>query len=91
MKTASNFNITCNSFLQELDTALLKLYAELNSLELESLIVSFQGNASDCENWLAKYGHHHAMALLYQCKGSHDQALSIWARWGGGEEWVYGF
>jgi len=69
----------------EVDTALLKLYAEMSSPELESVIVSFTGDAEDCESYLAKYGHHHAMALLYRFKARHEQALAIWSRLLAGE------
>jgi AraC-like DNA-binding protein len=66
----------------EIDTALLKLYAETNSGDLVSFIVSSSAcDVEDCESWLDKYGHHHAMALLHKYRSDNDKALSIWIRW----------
>ncbi len=71
-------------FYQEIDTALLKLYAETNSPELVSFIVSSSAcDVEDCEGWLQKYGHHHALALLYKYRADNDKALAIWTKYAG--------
>ena len=71
----------CFLLYQEIDTALLKLYAENNSPDLVSFIVSSSAcDMEDCDAWLQKYGHHHAMALLHKYRGDNDKAIAVWIR-----------
>ncbi|XP_053384249.1 transforming growth factor-beta receptor-associated protein 1-like [Mercenaria mercenaria] len=66
---------------QEIDVALLKLYAERNSPELVPLVEEDSGcELKDCVEWLEKYNRHHALALLYKYHGDNDKALNIWTR-----------
>ncbi|KAK3103798.1 hypothetical protein FSP39_021971 [Pinctada imbricata] len=68
-------------FKQEIDTALLKLYAEMNSPELIPLIAVDTGcDLKDCVEWLEKFHRYHALALLYKYHSDHDKALHIWQR-----------
>lgn len=70
-----------HGFKQEIDEALLKLYAEINSAELLPLIEVDSGcDLKDCVEWLERYGRHHALALLYRYHGENDKALNIWSR-----------
>jgi len=65
----------------ELDTALLKLFAELKPSELLGLIDSNGGcDVVDCVSWLEKFSRFHAQALLYHFHGDNDKALNIWTR-----------
>ena len=71
---------------QELDTALLKLYAETDSSELIALIASEPAcDMQDCITWLEKCKRYHAQALLYKYHGENDKALNIWTRIASGE------
>ena len=71
---------------QEIDTALLKLYAETDSSELIALIASEPAcDMQDCSTWLEKHKRYHAQALLYKYHGDSDKALSIWIKIGDGE------
>ncbi|XP_060603083.1 transforming growth factor-beta receptor-associated protein 1-like [Ruditapes philippinarum] len=66
---------------QEIDVALLKLYAERNSAELLPLVEEDSGcDLKDCVEWLEKYQRHHALGLLYKYHGDNDKALNIWTR-----------
>ena len=68
-------------FSQEIDGALLKLYAETNSPELLALVAVDTGcDLRDCVEWLAKYGRFHALALLYKYHGENDKALAVWTK-----------
>ena len=68
-------------FFQEIDVALLKLYAEVNSSELLPLIEGEPGcDLKDCVDCLQKYERYHALALLYKYHGENDKALSLWTR-----------
>ena len=72
--------------LQEIDTALLKLYAETDSSELTALIASEPAcDMQDCSTWLEKYKRYHAQALLYKYQGDNDKALSVWIKIASGE------
>ncbi|XP_062566210.1 transforming growth factor-beta receptor-associated protein 1-like [Saccostrea cucullata] len=73
-------------FKQEIDVALLKLYAELNSEGLIPLISNDSGcDLNDCVEWLGKYERYHALGLLYRLHSDHDKALGIWQRLVNGE------
>ncbi|KAJ8299668.1 hypothetical protein KUTeg_023728 [Tegillarca granosa] len=73
-------------FKQEIDIALLKLYAEVNSPELIPLIAVDTGcDLKDCVDWLEKYNRYHALALLYKYHSENDKALHIWTRLVNGE------
>ncbi|XP_052801707.1 transforming growth factor-beta receptor-associated protein 1-like [Mya arenaria] len=73
-------------FKQEVDVALLKLYAEINSPELLPLIEVDSGcNLKDCAECLEKYDRHHALAMLCKYHGDNDKALNIWSRLVNGE------
>ena len=67
---------------QEVDTALLKLYAEINALELEAFIAAGEINCDvkDCCDWLEKSKCYHALALLHRHAHDHDRALKVWAK-----------
>lgn len=72
----------------EIDTALLKLYAELGqSKELESLLESpfFSGDFQSCLAWLKDRRLHHAQALLLLRNGKRAEALSLWCQMISGE------
>ena len=65
--------------MQEVDTALLKLYAELDPPSLAKFISADRScNSPDCLDYLKKHQCHHAQALLHHCHGNNDQALQIW-------------
>ena len=67
---------------QEVDTALLKLYAEINAPELEAFIAAGEINCDikDCCDWLEKSKCYHALALLHRHARDHDRALKVWAK-----------
>jgi elongation factor P--beta-lysine ligase len=67
---------------QEVDTALLKLYAETNAPELEAFIVAGEitCDVKDCCDWLEKSKCYHALALLHRHAHDHDKALKVWAK-----------
>lgn len=68
-------------YLQEIDVALLKLYAETNSPELQTLVAVDTGcDLVDCVEWLTKYQRFHILALLYKYHGEHDKALGVWTK-----------
>ena len=70
----------CHIF-QEIDVALLKLYAEVNSSELLPLVEAETGcDMKDGAEWLEKYKRHHALAILSNHHGDNDRALNIWSR-----------
>ena len=66
--------------LQEVDTVLLKLYAEGCSPELEAHVTAATCEVSDCVKWLEEYDRHHALALLYRHHGDNDKALQVWTQ-----------
>lgn len=73
-------------YKQEIDVALLKLYAEVNSPELVPLIAVDTGcDLKDCVECLEKYERHHALALLYKVHKENDKALAVWIRLVNGE------
>ena len=62
-----------------MDTALLKLYAELDPSALTSFISTERScNTPDCLHALSQHNCHHALALLHHCHGNDEQALQIW-------------
>jgi hypothetical protein len=67
---------------QEVDTALLKLYAEINAPELEAFIAAGEitCDVKDCCDWLEKNKCYHALALLHRHAHDHDRALKVWAK-----------
>ncbi|PVD33381.1 hypothetical protein C0Q70_04636 [Pomacea canaliculata] len=68
-------------FKLEIDVALLKLYAETNSPELQTLVAVDTGcDLVDCVEWLTKYQRFHILALLYKYHGEHDKALGVWTK-----------
>ncbi|XP_064600183.1 transforming growth factor-beta receptor-associated protein 1-like [Liolophura sinensis] len=73
-------------FKQEIDGALLKLYAEVNSPELIPLIAIDSGcDLKDCTEVLEQYHRYHALGLLYKFHGENDKALHTWSRLVNGE------
>lgn len=66
----------------EVDTALLKLYAEVNAPELETFIAAGEitVDVRDCCDWLEKSKCYHALALLHRHARDHDKALKVWAK-----------
>lgn len=71
----------------EVDTALLKLYAEINAAELEAFIAAGEitCDVKDCCDWLEKHKCYHALALLHRHAHDHDRALKVWAKIVSGE------
>lgn len=66
---------------QEVDTALLKLYAEQDHESLLDLLAS--DNAcllADSAPWLEKHSKYFALGLLYRCNGQDSPALQVWTR-----------
>lgn len=73
---------------QEIDTALVKLYADLGQAkELETLLESksFSGDVQSCQAWLHSRNLHHAKALLLLQDGKRSEALSLWCQMISGE------
>ncbi|XP_013380315.1 transforming growth factor-beta receptor-associated protein 1 [Lingula anatina] len=70
----------------EIDTALLKLYAENNSPNLVFLLASECAcEFSDCVQCLEMHQRQYALGLLYRYHGDHEKALQIWTRIASGE------
>lgn len=77
---------TGTGYKQEIDTALLKLYAEIDSPELIPLIAVDTGcDLKDSVEWLEKYKRYNALGLLYKVHAEHDKALAVWVRICNGE------
>nr|CAD7446145.1 unnamed protein product [Timema bartmani] len=68
--------------LMEVDTALIKLFAEKNMPELETFITTSEitCDVKDCYSWLEKYSCYHASALLHRHAQEHDKALELWTK-----------
>ncbi|KAG1699826.1 Transforming growth factor-beta receptor-associated protein 1 [Nymphon striatum] len=66
----------------EIDNALMKLYAEINSPELNSFIESSNGTCAsvDCVSCLEQYSRFHALALLYCQMSQPHKALNLWKK-----------
>ncbi|CAG2062050.1 unnamed protein product [Timema podura] len=77
-------NLKINLFIafQEVDTALIKLFAEKNMPELETFITTSEitCDVKDCYSWLEKYSCYHASALLHRHAQEHDKALELWTK-----------
>ncbi|KAL4656550.1 transforming growth factor-beta receptor-associated protein 1 [Arapaima gigas] len=70
-----------NGWREDVDTALLKLYAEANHESLLDLLAS--DNACllpDSAPWLEKHCKYFALGLLYHHNGQDDAALQTWVR-----------
>lgn len=69
-------------FLTEMDTALIKLYAEVDSECLVPFITSPDNKCdmADCIQWLKRCQRFHALGLLHSFHGENDLALDVWTR-----------
>ncbi|XP_077979032.1 transforming growth factor-beta receptor-associated protein 1-like [Glandiceps talaboti] len=66
-------------YKEEVDTALLKLYSEINAPELSDLIASENGCMfEDCVGTLQKHQRYYALGSLYKYHGDSDKALQLW-------------
>lgn len=67
-------------YKHDLDTALIKLYSKKNPSKLLTFIRNddILCDVDDCLRHLEKVSRFHAMALLQQRQGQHDEALAIW-------------
>ncbi|XP_061671043.1 transforming growth factor-beta receptor-associated protein 1 homolog [Syngnathoides biaculeatus] len=70
-----------NGCKEDVDTALLKLYAEQDHESLLDLLASDNSCLlADCVPWLEKYHKYFALGLLYHCNGQDSAALQMWIR-----------
>ncbi|KAK7898325.1 hypothetical protein WMY93_019178 [Mugilogobius chulae] len=70
-----------NGCREDVDTALLKLYAEQNHDSLLDLLASENFCVlADCVPWLEKYHKYFALGLLHQYHGQDSAALQLWIR-----------
>ncbi|KAI4884620.1 hypothetical protein NFI96_022242 [Prochilodus magdalenae] len=72
---------SANGFREDVDTALLKLYAEIGHESLLDLLAS--DNAcllADSAPWLEKHHRYFALGLLYHYNGQDASALQMWVR-----------
>ncbi|XP_041128039.1 transforming growth factor-beta receptor-associated protein 1 homolog [Polyodon spathula] len=70
-----------NGYKEDVDTALLKLYAEANHESLLDLLVSENFCLLvDSAPWLEKHKKYFALGLLYHCNGQDDAAVQLWVR-----------
>ncbi|KAA0713196.1 Transforming growth factor-beta receptor-associated protein 1 -like protein [Triplophysa tibetana] len=72
---------SANGFREDVDTALLKLYAETGHDSLLDLLAS--DNAcllTDCAPWLEKHLKYFALGLLYHYNGQDSAALQMWVK-----------
>ena len=68
--------------MQDIDTALIKLYAKKDPSRLNTYLVTcpdLRFEAEDCQESLERLGRHHAVGLLLQRDGKHEAALEVWA------------
>ena len=68
--------------MQDIDTALIKLYAKSDPARLNTYLVTcpdLRFEANDCAESLEGLGRHHAVGLLRQREGRHEAALEVWA------------
>ncbi|EDO42369.1 predicted protein [Nematostella vectensis] len=71
---------------EEVDSALLRLYAEVNSPKLLEIVSNENHCATeDSENCLMKYERYHARALFHSNNKEPDKALDFWRRIACGE------
>ncbi|XP_065072216.1 transforming growth factor-beta receptor-associated protein 1-like [Rhopilema esculentum] len=70
-----------NSQMTEIDTALLKLYAECNHNSLLDFVTNENSSYyDDCVACLKQYKRYHALAEYYCCHKEPDKALETWKR-----------
>lgn len=70
-----------NGYKEEIDTALLKLYAEANHDSLLDLLVSENSCLLvDAVPWLEKCKKYFALGLLYHYNGQNEAALQLWVK-----------
>ncbi|XP_028299139.1 transforming growth factor-beta receptor-associated protein 1 homolog isoform X2 [Gouania willdenowi] len=70
-----------NGCREDVDTALLKLYAEQDHASLLDLLASDNACVlADSVPWLEKYHKYFALGLLYHCNGQDSAALQMWTR-----------
>ncbi|XP_068124336.1 transforming growth factor-beta receptor-associated protein 1 isoform X2 [Hyperolius riggenbachi] len=75
-----------NGYQQDVDTALLKLYAEADHESLLDLLVSDNScEVADSAAWLKKHKKYFALGLLYHYNKQDATALEIWVRIVNGE------
>lgn len=75
-----------NGCREDVDTALLKLYAEQDHDSLLDLLASENFCVvADCAPWLEKYHKYFALGLLYHYHGQDSAALQLWIRVADGE------
>jgi len=77
--------ITNADGFKEVDVALLKLYAESDSSDLMSTLMSCcshltDAGVADCADWLSRCSRHHAVGLLHHFHGDDAAALGVWTR-----------
>ncbi|KAI8520587.1 transforming growth factor, beta receptor associated protein 1 [Branchiostoma belcheri] len=66
-------------YKEEVDTALLKLYAEIDSPKLVDFVSSENGCfIQDSVDSLQKYSRHHALGLFHKYHGDNEKALQVW-------------
>ncbi|XP_066520555.1 transforming growth factor-beta receptor-associated protein 1 homolog [Hoplias malabaricus] len=72
---------SANGFREDVDTALLKLYAEMGHDSLLDLLASENACLlADSAPWLEKHHRYFALGLLYQYNGQDAAALQLWVR-----------
>ncbi|XP_020385326.2 transforming growth factor-beta receptor-associated protein 1 homolog [Rhincodon typus] len=70
-----------NGYKEDIDTALLKLYAEANHDSLLDLLVSENSCLLvDSIPWLEKHKKYFALGLLYHYNGQNEAALQLWVK-----------
>ncbi|KAH1186873.1 transforming growth factor-beta receptor-associated protein 1 [Mauremys mutica] len=70
-----------NGYKEDIDTALLKLYAEANHESLLDLLVSENFCLlTDSAAWLEKHTKYFALGLLYHYNGQDAAALQLWVK-----------
>ncbi|KAJ8246584.1 hypothetical protein GJAV_G00253070 [Gymnothorax javanicus] len=70
-----------NGCREDVDTALLKLYAEANHESLLDLLASENACLlADSAPWLEKHHKYFALGLLYHYNGQDDMALQLWVK-----------
>lgn len=75
-----------NGCREDVDTALLKLYAEQDHDSLLDLLASENFCVvTDCAPWLEKYHKYFALGLLYHYHGQDSAAVQLWIRVADGE------
>lgn len=68
-------------YKEEVDTALVKLYIEINSPSLQDLVSSENYcTVADTMSWLQKYERYHVLALFYCYHNQTAQAMEVWKK-----------